>query len=59
MIVTILVHPVYLHTLCVCVKQAEPKQLRGRNVLLVQWLNVAFFFWDLISPLHNFEIDHH
>lgn len=53
MVVTILVLPVNLRMLCICVKQVEPKQLRGRNVLLVQWLHVAFFLGDPVSPLLN------
>lgn len=53
MVVTILVPPVNLHMVCICVKQVEPKQLKGRNVLLVQWLHVACFFWDPVSPLLN------
>jgi len=52
-VVTILVPPVNLHMLCICIKQAEPKQLRGRNVLPVQWLHAAFFFWNPVSPLLN------
>lgn len=52
-VVAILVPPVYLYMPYICVKQVEPKQLRGRNALLVRWLHIAFVCWDPVSPLLN------